>query len=130
MNFLTLPQPDPMLLAFLSVKKFAYLEALAVLALARIFVGQGLSRWMAGFALLIALAGSLTVFAPMLGLAQGAAYAFGARALTFGQGMSVLMLASGFMLLSAILPVARWRLLDVLHLAMIVGIWGFWWYVS
>lgn len=128
MNFL--PDPDPVVLAFFFIRRFVYLEVLAVLALTRVIVGGGLSRWPAALALALCLGGIFTTFAPALGLTGTELYAWSARAMAGGGGMAVLLLPSVLMAISALLPGARWKWLDMVHAAMLAGLLGLWWWTS
>ncbi|MGR3495902.1 hypothetical protein [Citreimonas sp.] len=128
MNFL--PDPDPVVLAFFFIRKFVYLEVLAVLALTRVIVGGGLSRWPALVALALCLGGILTTFAPALGLTGTPLYAWSARAMAGGGGMAALLLPSVLMAISAVLPGARWKWLDLVHAAMLAGLLGLAWWTA
>ncbi|MCC1493460.1 hypothetical protein J1C49_12635 [Cognatishimia sp. F0-27] len=124
-----MPEPDPLLLAFFFFKKFVYLELLAVLALLRVAAGYGLSRWMAGAALLIALPAIAVTFAPMAGL-TGPTYASGARMMAAGSGLPILVLPSVLMCLSALLPLPRWRWIDLVHTVLFVALLALTWWFS
>lgn len=123
-------QPDPVVLFFLFAKKFLYLELLAVLAAIRVIKGRGAARWPALAALALALAGVATVFAPAVGLNDGMVYASAARTMAQSGGITALLVPSGLFLLSSVTPGARWRWIDLVHLTMLVGLLGLWWWTS
>lgn len=123
-------QPDPVVLFFLFAKKFLYLEVLAVLALIRVLRGTGLARWPALAALALALAGVVTVFAPLAGLNQGQVYATTARVMAENGGMAALLVPSALFVISSLSPGARWRWIDLLHGLMLVALLGLWWWTS
>jgi len=127
---MTFFEPDPVLVAFLFIKKFLYLEVLVVLALVRVVVGRGLARWPALVAFVLAVGGVATVFAPAAGLNEGPVYVFAAQTMAGGGGMAALLVPSIVFLVSSVLPNARWRLLDVLHGMMLLGLLGLWWWTS
>ncbi|KUF11392.1 hypothetical protein [Pseudoponticoccus marisrubri] len=128
MNFL--PEPDPVVLGFFFFKKFVYLEVLAVLAALRLAVGQGIARWPALVALLMALGGVATVLAPAAGLNEGPLYVSAARFMGQSGGMAALLVPSAVFLISTITPRARWRWLDILHLLMLAGLLLAWWWIG
>lgn len=123
-------QPPPEVLAFLFVKKFVYLEILAVLALIRVIVGRGIARWPALVTLLLAAGGILTTFAPALGWNSGALYASSAQYMAGQGGMAALLVPSTIFLICSITPRARWRIIDWFHLAMLACLLALWWWVS
>jgi len=123
-------QPDPVLIFFLFAKKFIYLEVLAVLALLRVVMGGGLARWPALAAMILALAGVATVVAPALGLNQGALYVSAARLMAGSGGVTALLVPSALFLISSAMPDARWRWLDLVHGALLIGLLGLWWWTS
>jgi hypothetical protein len=125
-----LPEPDPTVMAFFAYRRFVYLELLAVLALLRLIRGEGLSRWPAAVALLLCLGGIATTFAPALGLTDSALYARAARAMAGGGGMAALLVPSVLMAISALLPGARWKWIDLLHGLMLGALLGLWWWTS
>ncbi|MGP6085943.1 hypothetical protein [Antarctobacter jejuensis] len=123
-------QPDPVILFFLFAKKFIYLEVLAVLAAVRLFMGRGLARWPALVTLLLALGGVATVLAPATGLNSGPLYASAARIMAGSGGITALLVPSAVFLLSALTPGVRARWIDVVHVLMLIGLLGLWWWTS
>lgn len=123
-------QPAPELVLFLFVKKFVYLELLAVLALLRVILGRGLARWPALVALLLSLGGIATTFAPALGLNEGVVYVRAAQAMAGQGGLSALLVPSAVFLLCSLTPRARWRWIDAVHILLLLGLLGLWWYTS
>ncbi len=121
-------EPSPYLLFFLFYKKFIYLELLALFALTRVIVGEGIARWPALVTLVLCLAGVATILAPVFGLNEGPVYASSARYLAEGGGMSALIIPSCVFLLCSITPRAKWRWIDWTHLLMLCILIGFWWY--
>lgn len=123
-------QPDPVLLGFIFLKKFVYLELLAVLAALRVLLGGGLARWPAAATLVLALAGVATILAPMAGLNHGAVYASAARAMSGSGGLTALLVPSALFVISALLPGVRARWIDIVHSVMLTGLLGLWWWTS
>lgn len=113
-------QPDPMLINFILLKEFVYLPVLAVLALVRGLVGVGRSRQAGFVALALAVLGAAVVLGPSLGGLQGGPLVAAAITLgNMGGGMVLPLLASAPMLVSALVPGARGRWIDVLHLCLL-----------
>lgn len=123
-------EPAPELVAFFFVKKFVYLQLLAVLALLRVLVGRGIARWPALVTLLLSLGGIATIFAPALGLNEGAVYVSAAQMMAGQGGMSALLVPSAVFLLCSLTPRARWRWIDVVHILMLLGLLSLWWFTS
>ncbi|WP_417721914.1 hypothetical protein [Salipiger sp.] len=123
MNFL---EPSPVLLAYLFVQKFVWLELIALLALLRVALARGPSRLAAALALLLSLAGIAIIFAPAFGAMAHPAYASAARLMTLGQGLWALLAPSVFLASSAFLPGMRARWIDFVHIALLWGLVGLW----
>ncbi len=123
-------EPDPVLLAFIFIKKFVYLEVLAVLAFVRVIVGRGIARWPALVTFVLALGGVATVFAPAAGLNEGPVYASAAQMMAESGGMAALIVPSVVFLVGSVMPNARWRWIDALHVLMLLGLLGIWWWTS
>ncbi|WP_245188991.1 hypothetical protein [Mameliella alba] len=123
-------QPDPVVLFFLFAKKFLYLEVLAILALLRLLLGRGLAQGLALVAFMMSLAGIATIFAPAFGLNNGVLYTAAARTMAEGGGLPVLIVPSIILGLSGTLPGVRARWIDLIHLAMLAGLVGLWWWTS
>lgn len=121
-------QPPPEVVTFFFVKKFVYLEILALLALIRVIVGRGIARWPALVALILSAGGILTIFAPAIGLNEGPLYVTYARFMAGGGGMAALLVPSTVFLICSITPRARWRIIDWVHLAMMAILIGLWWW--
>ncbi len=126
MNYAGLPfQPNEVVLVMLVFQRFVFLEVLAVIALLRVILGVGWTRWPALAALLVALTGSVTVFGPALGF-NGPIYAAAARWMVKGGGMAPLMLGSGLMFLSMLSPRRRGKWLDLINLLLAAGLAVLW----
>ena len=124
-------EPDPVLLGFIFYKKFVHLELLALLALMRVILGEGIARWPALVALILSLGGVATTFAPAVGLNDGPVYAFAAQMMAGGgAGMAALLVPSAVFLICSITPRARWRWIDALHGLMLIVLLGLWWWTS
>ena len=123
---MTFFEPSPLLLALIFVRTFVYLEVLALLALARGLIARGPARLAALLALLLALAGLALAFAPALNLNQGPVFAMASQAMTRGQGLPALLLASAPLLVSAVLPGRRAAWIDALHVILIGTLLGLW----
>ncbi|MHA6345194.1 hypothetical protein [Roseivivax sp. CAU 1761] len=122
----SLLEPSWPILPLLFAKRFLYVEALALLALIRVFTARGPSRLVAGLTALAALAATAGIFAPAFKLAAGAWYGPVAKVLNAGGGMAVPLALSALFALSMLLPGRRIGLIDVLHLAMFAGLTGLW----
>ena len=127
---MSFPEPDPVVLAAFFIRRFVWLEVLALLALTRVIAGRGPPRWAAAAAHVLCRPGLATTFAPMLGLNQGWLYVKAAQTLAAGGGMWALLAPSALMLLSALLPLPRWRIVDLLHLLLLLAFLGLWWWIS
>ncbi|EPX81897.1 hypothetical protein [Salipiger mucosus] len=118
--------PHPVLLAFVFVKTFVYLELVAVLALLRLAFSARWSRLAAFLAMGLALAGIAITLAPVMNLASHPAYAPAARFMAGGQGMWGLLLPSVPLAASAMLPRPRARWIDLVHALALWGLVGLW----
>lgn len=125
-----LPEPDPAVIAFLAYRRYVYLVLLAMLAALRVWAGGGIARWPALAALLLALGGIATTFAPSLGLNQGPLYVEAAQAMATGGGMAAALVPTVLLALSGILPGARWKALDWAHGAILAVLLGLWWWTG
>lgn len=123
-------EPDPVLLTFIFAKKFLYLEVLALLALLRVMLGRGLARWPALVTLIMALGGVATVLAPAAGMNTGVVYVSAARVMAGSGGITALLVPSAVFLISMVTPGVRARWIDVLHVLMLLGLLGLWWWTS
>lgn len=118
--------PSPVLLAFLVFKRFVFLELVAALALARGIRAEGSARVSALIAFVLALAGSVVLLIPIVGIPASPLYAAAARLMATGSGMLPLLVPSLFLALSAYLPGTRGRGLDFAHIGLLwilVGLW-------
>ena len=122
-------EPDPVVLAFFFVKKFVWLEVLALLAALRVIMARGPARIAGVMALALCLAGIATVFAPALG-ASGPIYARAAQSMALGGGMVALLAPSVPLAASAVMRGRRWWGLDALHVVLLAGLLGVWWWIS
>lgn len=124
MSFL---QPPPEVIAFLTLKKFIYIELIAILAILRIFTAASLSRAMAVVCLAVCLIGIGANFLPLVPSMNTGPLAVEAQYLTgLLTGMFLPMLASLTFAITAVLPGARLQRLDALHgvfLAILLGLW-------
>lgn len=126
---ISLPQPDPAVALFFALQRFGYLALLLPLMLGRVVAGGALARWPALVGLMLCAGGLLTAFAPMLGLMDSAAYRSAARLMAGGGGMAAVLVPTVFLALSALLPDARWPLIDRLHAVLLAAMLGLWWWV-
>ncbi|MCT4559348.1 MAG: hypothetical protein N4A61_14965 [Pelagimonas sp.] len=125
-----LPEPDPTVLVFLVYKKFIYLWIIAALALGRTIMGAGIARYPAGVALVLSLAGLVTTFAPALGWVHSPLYSKAAQLMVGGGGMMALLVPSAAFAISAVLPGARWRWMDIVFALALLGLLGLWLWTS
>ncbi len=119
-------EPNYTVLAFLFIKKFLFLEVIAVLALLRLALGPGVARVSGGVALVLALAGIATIFAPAVGLNSGAVYAAAAQSMNHGAGMTALLVPAGVLIVGAITRNRRGGWVEVLAALSTVGLIGLW----
>ncbi len=124
------PEPDPALLAFFVLQRYLYFAILAPLAFARVVAGGTLARWPALVALALCLGGLATAFAPALGLTGSAAYRQAARLMAGNGGMAALLVPTVLFAISAVLPDARWKVLDWIHAGLLATLLGLWWWTS
>lgn len=123
---LTVFEPSPVLLGFIFYKKFVYLQILALLALPRVILARGGAQGLALAVLLIGAAATYVAVAPGLALNHGRIYATGAQWLAHWGGMTVPVVASGLLALSAALPGRRAAWTDRLHLLALGGLIALW----
>ncbi len=121
-------EPSPVLIAFLLLKSYFYLPAILLLALLRAGVGHGgWVRMAAGLAAAVAIVGMAARFGPsVFGLYSGGIYMAAFEVSNLGGGMGMPLLASACLGLAAVLPGARWRVLDVLHAVLLAALIGAW----
>lgn len=125
MNF-EMFQPSPVLLGFIFVKKFLYLQVLGLLAVPRLVLARGAAQALALAVVCIGVAATYVAFAPALGANSGRAYSLGAQVLAMAGGMLVPLVASALLALSAALPNRRAGWIDRLHLVALAGLIGLW----
>ena len=123
---MTFFEPSPVLLAFIFIQRFVFFELLALLALLRLIVGQGLARLPALITFLICVAAVFATFAPALNLQSVSFYPDVARVMATGGGMILPLVASAVFALCLLIPVRRWRWIDILHLIGVAGFVGLW----
>ncbi len=119
-------EPNPVLLGFIFVKRFVFVEVLLLLALLRMFAGGRRARWTACVTALLGLAALTVIFGPAFGWTGGDLYRNGVVALGHGSGMTALLVLSAVFSLSAVQPDCRWRWLDWTHLLLVLGLLGLW----
>ncbi|ETX28315.1 hypothetical protein [Roseivivax isoporae] len=123
----SLLDPAPAVLAFLFVKRFVFVEAVTLVALARVLFGRGPARLAAALSVLLGGAATLAVFAPALGFAGGAWFGPVARALNLWNGMAVPLVVSAPLVISAVLPgTERSRAVDAAHFVLLAGLLVLW----
>ncbi len=121
---MSLFEPSPLLLALIVFKSFVYLEVLSILALVRSLFGRGPSRMAAMLSLILAALGIYESIAPVYVHVRSLPAL--SRLLAWQQGLPALLLASLPLALSAALPGRRFRLIDVLHIALVAALFGLW----
>lgn len=121
-------EPPPEVVAFLFVKKFAYLQIIAVLALVRSLIARSLARWLAVFSLLIALTGLAAIYGPaVMNITSGPLFLQAANIANAAQGLGILFAASAPLALSGMAPGRRWWGIDVIHFLSFAGLFYLWW---
>ncbi len=121
-----MPPSDPVAVSFVFFKTYLFLEILAVLALIRVVLGEGLARWPALVALIMAVGGLVALIAPAEGVSVGP---FTIAAVQ-GTGMAALLVPAAVFSVSSVLPRARWRWMDAVHGVMLCLLLGLWWGMS
>lgn len=122
-------EPSYPVMALLIARKFIFPEAIALLALLRLVLGQGWVRLPAAAAFLLAAGMTATVFAPALGLSGTAIYGSAARAAQSG-GMALLLAPSALLLIGALSRHRPWPWLEIIvaALSLVFGIlWAVTW---
>jgi hypothetical protein len=94
-------EPDYTLMSLLIARRFIFPEALLLVALLRLALGQGWVRLPAAVATILSAAIVATVFAPALGYGTSPAYAAAARAVQSG-GLLVLLTPAALLLAGAV----------------------------
>ena len=119
-------EPNYTVLAFLFIKKFVFLEIIAVLALLRLGLGPGSARITGLVALILALAGIATIFGPALGWTTGPVYAAAARGMNHGSGMTALQIPAIVLIAGALHRTRRGVWIEALAALFTVGLFGLW----
>ncbi|SMC73806.1 hypothetical protein [Primorskyibacter flagellatus] len=110
-------EADFPVVALLIARRFVFPEAILLLALLRLILGQGWVRLPAAAAVLLASGITITVFAPALGLAGTALYGTAARALVSG-GVALLLAPSALLLLGAFSRRRPWPWIEIAVVAL------------
>jgi hypothetical protein len=119
-------EPSPVLMAFIFAQRFVFFEVLAVLALLRLIVGQGLARVPAVVTCGICAAAIFATFAPALNLQTLPVYAPLARLQSMGGGLLLPLAASAVFATSLVMPQRRWRWIDLVHGVGVFAFLGLW----
>ncbi len=121
--------PDPVILAFFTMRQVLYVEVLAFLALLRAVTARGPSQALGLACLVFCLAFAAGKFVPpLIGLYEGPLVAAVGLLRFAGGGMTALLFASALLLLSAVVRGRRFWGIDLLHvlwLGTLVGLWGY-----
>lgn len=123
---MTFFEPSPVLIAFIFVQRFVFFEVLALLALLRLIVGRGPSRWPALATFVICCIAIFATFAPALNLQSVALYPDAAQLLAVGGGTVLPLVTSAVFAASFLIPSRRWRWIDQLHLLGVSAFVGLW----
>ena len=119
-------QPDPVLLTFFALRRLAVLPILACLALARTIGGRGSARILGALAFGLALAGLAAEWLPpLLGLHSGPVAGALSVWRNWGSGFAALALPAAALLASGLPQTARWRWIDWLAWALVIGFIAF-----
>ncbi len=119
-------EPSPVLMAFIFAQRFVFFEVLAVLAMLRLIVGQGLARVPAVVTCGICVAAIFATFAPALNLQTLPVYAPLARLQAMGGGLVLPLAASAVFATSLVMPQRRWRWIDLAHVVGVLAFLGLW----
>ncbi|SPF80505.1 hypothetical protein [Pseudoprimorskyibacter insulae] len=119
-------EPNYTVLSFFFIKKFLFLQAIAVLALARLALGPALARLFALAAFVLAVIGIATTFAPAMGWTGIPGHGHAARAMIWQSGMVAMLLPALVLMGSAIARPRRAPWIEVLTFLAIVGLVGLW----
>lgn len=121
--------PNVWVLGFLVLKKFLYVEIVALLALIRAFSARGPARWIAGLAFLVAMTGVAATFGPpMMNIWSGPLYVQSQSVLNAAGGFGAIFAASVVLALSGVVPGRRWPAIDLVHgllFAVFAALWVF-----
>ena len=123
---MTFFEPSPVLIAFIFIQRFVFFEVLALLALLRLIVGRGPSRWPALATLLICAVAIFATFAPALNLQSVPFYPDAAQLLALGGGTVLPLITSGVFATSFLFSSRRWRWIDIVHLLGVTAFVGLW----
>ncbi|MGJ8604940.1 MAG: hypothetical protein ACSHXH_12510 [Marivita sp.] len=119
-------EPSPILFAFIFVQRFVVFEVLALLALLRLIVGPGIARLPALITCLICAAAVFATFAPAFNLQTAPLYPDIARAMAWGGGVVLPLIASGIFAVSLLIPARRWRWIDPVHGVGVLAFMALW----
>ncbi len=120
-------QPNPMVLALLSLQTFFYLPILGILAATRVGSAQGPARWLAAVALAVALIGMAAHSGPpLLKIYTGPLPQIASMLTKSAGGMALPLLASMPLLASGVAAGRRWNWIDWLHGLLSLGLVGLW----
>lgn len=121
-------QPNPVLLALISLQTFFYMPILFGLAACRAGAARGPSRWLGALSLLLATLGLAAHFGPpLLGLYEGPLPVYASQITKAAGGFALPLAASLPLLLSGFVLERRWKWVDWAHwllLAVLLGLWG------
>ena len=131
-NFNTLFEPNYLILTFLMIKTFFFIEFVGLLALIRCFVASQGSRLAALFSVAFALVGIAAKYIPPLAgptggeAARVASWIVNQGVFAQGSGMALPIIVSALFALSWHLKGRRWWGLDLLHLIAALVFFGLW----
>lgn len=120
-------QPNPTVLALLSLQTFFYLPILLVLAGCRAGAARSASRWLGGLAAMIAIVGIAAQFGPPFFKLYSGPIPQASSILTKSLGGMALPLGASLpLILSAFATGRRWKWIDVAHLLLLLVLLGLW----
>lgn len=119
-------EPNYTVLAFLFAKKFLFFQAVFLMAVVRVIIARKWSQAISVIAALLAGWLCLNLMGPGLGLYNLPFAPQTFAAINAMNGMAAPLVISALFGLSAIVPAPKWRLIDGLHLAAILGLLGLW----
>lgn len=121
--------PDPVILAFFTMRQVLYVEVLSLLALLRAVTAHGPSRAYGFACLVFCLAFVAGKFLPpLIGIYEGPVVQVVGVVRFAGGGMAALLFGSALLLVSGLVRGRRFWGIDLLHLlwlGALLGLWGY-----
>ena len=128
---MTLPEINPVLYVYIFVQTFLYVPFVAVLAVGRGALSDGVSRALGLLAMALALGAMALQFGPaFLGLYEGWFPLFAGQAVRALDGLLLPLVPSLALLASGVAPGRRYWGIDALHVFALLSLFGLYGYVN